>query len=181
MHGPTTLEMFQEGISFFISFCKKYLNTNKLPKFAHSWIWHNINVLCWDIVMYAWNLSVSRWKVQHFIKWFEKLKWHVPLIKDYFRDVLRLLGIGINFWKDEYDNKKHVAITNCDVECNVHKGKTPCKYLWGSWDDNTHSVFVAHRAPASIVVYSNFFGFRQGNLIRTQRIVGRLGWPHNFH
>jgi hypothetical protein len=53
--------------------------------------------------------------------------------------------------------------------------------LWGSWNDNTHSVLVAHSAPASIVVHSNFFGHRQGNLIRTQRVVGRLGWPHNFH
>jgi hypothetical protein len=116
-----------------------------------------------------------------FIKWFDKLTWHVPWTKDYFRDVLKLLGIGINFWTNEYDNQKHVATTDCDVQCNAHKGKAPSKYLWGFWDDSMRLVLVAHSPPASIVVYSNFLAFRQGNLIRTQRVVGRLGWPHNFH
>ncbi len=62
--------------------------------------------------MYPWNLSVSRLKLQHFIKWFDKPKCHVPLTKDYFRDVLRLLGMRINFSNNEYDNQKHVATTD---------------------------------------------------------------------
>jgi hypothetical protein len=87
-----------------------------------------------------------------FIKWFDKPKWHVPLTKDYFPDVLKFLGMGINFWKNEYDNQKHVATTDCDVQCNAHKGKNPYKYLWGSWDESMHLVLVAHNASTSIVV-----------------------------
>jgi hypothetical protein len=115
-----------------------------------------------------------------FIKWFDKPKWHVPLIKDYFRDVLKLLGIGINFWINEFDNQ-HVATTDCDVQCNAHKGKTPYKSLWGSWVESMHLLIVAHSASASIVVYSKKIGFQQGNFIRAQRVLGRSGWPHNFH
>jgi len=102
---------------FTLVFCETNLDTNRLLKFALSWIWHNINVLCWHIVMYPWNSSV---KVEGagFIKWFDKSKWHVPFTKDYFHDVLRLLGTKINFWNNKYDNKKKFATTDwCSVQC----------------------------------------------------------------
>jgi len=157
--APPLLRCSKKEFHFTLVFCEKYLDTNRLPKFAHSWIWHNISGTMLAHSNVSMELECVKVEGAAFIKWFDKLKWHVPLTKDYFLDVLKLIGIGINFWRNEYDNQKHVATTDCDVQCNAHKGKTRSKYLWGFWDDSMRLVLVAHSAPASIVVYSNFLAF----------------------